>query len=57
MVTDLPAMKETWQEPSPAMGWIPGSGRSLGEQNDQHTPVFLPGETHEQRTWGHKSWK
>ena len=42
--TNLPAMKETCQEPSPALGWIPGWGRSLGEQNGQHTPVFLPGK-------------
>ena len=27
-----------------ALGWIPGWGRSLGEQNGQHTPVFLPGK-------------
>ena len=41
------------------LGLIPGSGRSPGEQW-QPTPVFLPGESHEQRSlvgyspWGHK---
>ena len=41
------------------MGSIPGSGRSPGEGNG-NTPVFLPGESHVQRSlvgyspWGHK---
>ena len=41
---------------------IPGSGRFPGEGNGQLTPVFLPGESHGQRSlagyspWGRKSW-
>ena len=42
-------------------GSIPGSGRSLGKGNGNPlTPVFLPGESHGQRSlagyssWGHK---
>ena len=31
------------------MGSIPGLGRSLGGKAWQSTPVFLPGEFHEQR--------
>ena len=40
------------------MGLIPGSGRSLG--GGHSNPVFLPGESHGQRSlasyspWGHK---
>ena len=40
-------------------GLIPASGRALGV-GWQHTPVFLPGESHGQRSlasyssWGHK---
>ena len=33
-----------------AMGSISGLGRSLGGGNGQPTPVFLPGEFHEQRS-------
>ena len=39
---------------------IPGSGRSLGGRNGKPTPVFLPGESHRQRSlldycpWGCK---
>ena len=42
------------------LGLIPGSGRSPGEENWQPTPVFLPGESHGQRSlagcspWGRK---
>ena len=39
---------------------IAGSGRSLGEGNDNPTPVFLPGKSHGQRSYsplGHKNWK
>ena len=32
------------------VGSIPGLGRSRGEGNGQHTPVFLPGESHGQRS-------
>ena len=32
------------------MGLIPGLGRSPGEGNWQPTPVFLPGESHGQRS-------
>ena len=41
------------------VGLTPGSGRSPGEGNGKPTPVFLPGEFHEQRVIGHgirKSW-
>ena len=42
------------------LGSIPGSGRSPGESKWQPTPVFLPGESHGQRSlvgyspWGRK---
>ena len=42
-------------------GLIPGWGRSPGEGNGKATPVFLPGESHGQRSlvgyspWGHRS--
>ena len=42
------------------VGLIPGSGRSPGGGHWQPTPVFLPGESHGQRSlagyspWGHK---
>ena len=32
------------------MGSIPGSGRSPGDGHWQPTPVFLPGESHGQRS-------
>ena len=44
------------------MGSIPGFGTSPGEENWLSTPVFWPGEFHEQRSlagyspWGHKEW-
>ena len=31
-------------------GLIPGSGRSPGEGHGKPTPVFLPGESHGQRS-------
>ena len=40
--------------------FIPGSGRPPGGRNGNPTPVFLPGESHGQRSlvgyspWGHK---
>ena len=43
------------------LGPIPGSERSPGEEKWQPTPVFLPGESHGQRSlagyspWGRKS--
>ena len=38
------------------LGLIPGLGRSL-EKKWQPTPVFLPGESHRQRSLeGHKPW-
>ena len=43
-----------------APGSIPKSGTSPGEGHDNPTPVFLPGESHGQRSlvgyspWGHK---
>ena len=42
------------------LGSIPGSGRSPGEGNGNLTPVFLPGDSHGQRSlagyspWGRK---
>ena len=42
------------------VGLIPGSGRSPWRRKWQPTPVFLPGESHRQRSladyspWGHK---
>ena len=42
------------------LGSIPGWGRSPGERKWLPTPVFLPGESHEQRSlagcspWGRK---
>ena len=42
------------------MGLIPESGRSLGRGHGNPLPVFLPGESHRQRSlagyspWGHK---
>ena len=44
------------------MGLIPGSGRFPWRRKWQPTPVFLPGESHGQRSlagcrlWGHKKW-
>ena len=32
------------------MSSVPGSERSPGEGNGHPTPVFLPGESHEQRS-------
>ena len=38
-------------------GSIPGSGRSPGEGNGNHSPVFLPGESHGQRSMvGYSPW-
>ena len=38
------------------LGWIPGLGRSPGAENGNATPVFLPGESHGQKSlsWGCK---
>ena len=44
------------------LGSIPRLGRSPGEGNGNPTPVFLPGESHGQRSlvgygpWGHNMW-
>ena len=49
MVKNLPAVWETQVPP----GW----GRSSGEGNGNNTPVFLPGEFHEQRSLaGYSPW-
>ena len=54
MVKNLPANAEDIRD----VGSIPGSGRSL-EGVRKPTPVFLPGESHGQRSlvgcspWGH----
>ena len=52
MVKNLPAMQETWFNP-----WV----RKIPWRSEWlPTPVFLPGESHEQRSltgyhpWGHK---
>ena len=38
-------------------GSVPGSGRSPGEGNGNRTPVFLPGESYEQRSlMGYSPW-
>ena len=55
IVKNLLAMWKTWVED---LGLIPGLGRSPG--GGQRTPVFLPGESHGQRSlvgyspWSHK---
>ena len=52
-VKNLPAMQEI-------LCSIPESGKSPGEENGQPTPIFLPGDSHRQRSlveyrpWGHK---
>ena len=39
------------------LGSVPGSGRSLGEGNGNPPPVFLPGESHGQRSLaGYRPW-
>ena len=39
------------------VGSIPGSGKSPGEGNWQHFPVFLPGKLHGQRSLaGYSPW-
>ena len=49
MVKNLPAMQETWVQ-------------SLGQEDPrrtkwQHTPIFLPGKSHGQRSLvGYNSW-
>ena len=52
MVKDLPAVQETWVR---SLGW-----EDPLEEAWKPTPVFLPGESHGQRSlagyspWGHK---
>ena len=52
MVKNPPAMQETWV---PSLGW-----EDPLEEGMEHTPVFLPGESHGQRSlagfspWGRK---
>ena len=56
MVRNLPANVGDLTD----VGSIPGSGRSPGGGHGNPTPVFLPGESHRQRSlagyspWGHK---
>ena len=39
------------------VGLIPGSGKCPGEEKWQPTPMFLPGESHGQRSLvGYSSW-
>ena len=55
---DFPGKVSAYNEGD--MGSIPGSGRSPGEGNGNPFPVFLPGESHGQRSlvgyspWGRK---
>ena len=42
-VKNLPAMQEI-------LCSIPESGKSPGEENGQPTPIFLPGDSHRQRS-------
>ena len=46
VVKNLPANAGDIRE----AGSIPGSGRSPGGRHSNPTPVFLPGESHEQRS-------
>ena len=40
------------------LGLIPGSGRSLWRRKWQATPVFLPGESHGQKSQvGYSLWR
>ena len=56
MVKNLPANARDIRD----AGWIPGSGRSLGEGNGYPTPASLPGESYGPRSlagygpWGRK---
>ena len=61
-VKNPPAMQETWVG---SLGWEKSPGEENGNPfqypfNFFFTPVFLPGESHEQRSlegyspWGHK---
>ena len=56
MVKNLPAIAGDVRD----MGSFPGSGRFPWRRKWQPTPVFLPGESHRQRSlgdyspWGHK---
>ena len=48
-------LKSTCNAGDPAL--IPGWGRAPGEGNGDPTPVFLPGESHGQRSLaGHSPW-
>ena len=50
MVKNLPAVQETW-------GSIPGSGKIPWRREWQPTPVFLPEESHGQRSLiGYSPW-
>ena len=52
MIKNLPAMQETWVQPL--------VGKILWRRKWEPTPVFLPGESHGQRSlvgcgpWGHR---
>ena len=56
VIKNLLASAEDVRDP----GSIPRSGRSTGVGNGKPTPLFLPGESHSQRSlagyssWGHK---
>ena len=46
-IKDLPAIQETW---GGGAGLIPGLGRFPWRRKRQPTPVFLPGESHGQKS-------
>ena len=54
LVKNLPAMQETWVR---SLGWV---GKICWRRERLLTPVFWPGEVHEQRSlvgfslWGHR---
>ena len=56
-VKNLPAMQETQEMQIRSLGW-----EDPLERNRQPTPVFLPGESHGQRSlagyspWAHTEW-
>ena len=55
MIRGFPGGSDGKESHAGDLGLIPGSGRSPGEGNGKPTPVFLPGESHGQRSLGGKS--
>ena len=57
MVKNLPTNAGTAGDRVCSLGLITGSGDPLEEERWQSTPVFLPGESHEQRSLvGYSPW-